>query len=67
MEWKVAGPSEYLAITGRGIDDIEMVDVHGHESFSYLGQKTQMEAANDQPEVHTVICKIYMMCYWLFL
>lgn len=30
----------------------QLVDVRGHEYFSYLGQKTQMEAAN-QAKVHT--------------
>ncbi|KAK4362153.1 hypothetical protein RND71_017394 [Anisodus tanguticus] len=99
-EYVVAGPSEMLAITGRGISEIllkkkhfgetrvlaasmtmeqifkgtkefkqevfdkvqlelnqfglyiynanvkQLVDVPGHEYFSYLSQKTQMEAAN---------------------
>lgn len=36
----------------------QLVDVQGHEYFSYLGQKTQMEAAN-QAKVFFLILVIY--------
>jgi hypothetical protein len=50
MRWEVAGPSEYLTVTGRGIDDIRLAKKEFIAKFEVTVRKKK-KASKRKPKI----------------